>query len=331
VTTEGQVAIRAEALVRRFGEFTAVERLTFDVTSGEVFGLLGGNGSGKTTTIRMLTGILPPTSGRAFVGGLDVVLDPLAVRSHLGYVAQKVSLYPNLSIAENVRFYGGIYGLSRTEVRARASELAPRLGLERTDQAALAHDLPPGIRQRVAVLVALLHRPRVLFLDEPTASVDLVNRRDLFDLMHDLAREGLAVLLTSHNIDEMERCDRLGFIDRGQMIVSGNADELKESLLGGRRFAIVLRGKDPAAVGLAFREAALAVEQEEPEASGKLHVITKGEGDEKRMHQVLSQLAGVRIHYAPPTLESVLLKELARRRRASHKIGQHGALAAEGS
>src|SRR5207237_1290477 len=148
-------AIVCAGLVRRFGDFTAVAGLSMEVRAGEVFGLLGANGSGKSTTIRMLTGILPPTEGRAAVAGVDVVASPLEVREKIGYVAQKVSLYPNLRLDENVAFYGGIYGLSRGAVRERTAELAPRLGLDRTDGRTLARDLPAGVRQRLAILLAL--------------------------------------------------------------------------------------------------------------------------------------------------------------------------------
>jgi ABC-2 type transport system ATP-binding protein len=315
--------IVAERLVRRFGTFTAVDGISFDVRSGEVFGLLGGNGSGKTTTIRMLTGIMPPTSGRAIVAGVDVVADPLSVRSRLGYVAQKVSLYPNLTMLENIEFYGGIYGLRPREVRARAAEIAPRVGLEKGDSRVFASELAPGVRQRLAFLIALLHQPKVLLLDEPTASVNLLNRRELFVLMHELARSGIAVLLTSHHVDEMERCHRLAFVDKGKMIALGRNDELKQSILGGQRYAIdPIRQADSSPLRSRLTEAGFRLEEHPKERTPNrtVHVIVPTEREAKRLHQTVAEL-DVNIQLSPPTLESVLLEDVRRRRRATDKFG----------
>jgi ABC-2 type transport system ATP-binding protein len=218
-------------LVRRFGAFTAVDRLSLTIAAGEVFGLLGANGSGKSTTIRMLTGILAPTAGTIAIDGVDVVRDPDAARARMGYVAQKVSLYPNLRVAENVEFYGGIYGVAGAALRSRVAECAPWLGLDAADMRVMARALPAGARQRLAILVALLHRPRVVFLDEPTAGVDFGHRRALFDLLHRLAADGLTLVVTSHHLDEMERCSRLAFLDRGGLVATGTPDGLRASLV----------------------------------------------------------------------------------------------------
>jgi drug efflux transport system ATP-binding protein len=217
-------------LVRRFGFFTAVEGLSLTIAAGEVFGLLGANGSGKSTTIRMLTGLLAPTAGTITIDGVDVVRDPAAARARIGYVAQKVSLYPNLRVAENVEFYGGIYGVTPRALRDRVAECAPWLGLDTTDMRVLARELPAGARQRLAILLALLHRPRVVFLDEPTAGVDFGHRRALFDLLHRLADDGLTLIVTSHHLDEMERCSRLAFLDRGALVAIGTPNDLRTSL-----------------------------------------------------------------------------------------------------
>jgi ABC-2 type transport system ATP-binding protein len=324
-------AVLCEGLVRRFGAFTAVDGLSLETRAGEVFGLLGANGSGKSTTIRMLTGILPPTEGRVVVAGVDVVADPLGVREKIGYVAQKVSLYPNLRLAENVEFYGGIYGLSAAEVRERTRTIAPRLGLDRADGRALARDLPAGVRQRLAILLALLHAPGVIFLDEPTAGVDLANRRDLFDLMHELARDGISLFLTSHHLDEMERCDRLAFIDRGTLLGVGSADELKESLAGGRRYAVFGgEGESPAAVAGALGAAGFKFEPADDAHRGATFVLVRDEAEELRLAGMVGRGTGRRLHFAPPTLEAVFGRTVADRRRASAD-GLRRAAAGEGA
>jgi ABC-2 type transport system ATP-binding protein len=313
-------AIACERLVRRFGAFTAVDGVTFDVAAGEVFGLLGANGSGKSTTIRMLTGILPPTSGGVRVDGVDVVADPLAIRDRLGYVPQKVSLYGNLTVAENVLFYGGIYGLARAGIRARELAIAPDLGLERQDRAALARDLPAGVRQRVAILLALLHEPRILFLDEPTAGVDLANRRDLFDLMHRLAAAGMAILVTSHHLDEMERCDRLAFIDHGRLLAAADPDEVKAALDGGRRYAArAAPGEDPAPLAARLADAGFRVEVAGPELPGAVYAIVGGDAERARLDAVLAAAGLAPAHAAPPSLEAVFGRAVGARRRASRE------------
>jgi ABC-type multidrug transport system ATPase subunit len=315
-----ETAILCERLVRRFGSFTAVDRLSFEVRAGEVFGLLGANGSGKSTTIRMLTGILPPTEGKVVVAGIDVVADPLAVRSSIGYVAQKVSLYPNLRVHENIAFYGGIYGLSPARIRERAEELGPRLGLSPADRRVLARDLPAGVRQRLAILLALLHRPRVIFLDEPTAGVDLANRRDLFDLMHELAEEGMALLVTSHHLDEMERCRRLALIDRGRLLGIGSTDELKESLGGGRRYAVVPPPGGPAGEALVATLLACGLRAERPDPShaGAAFVWAAGDREEDRLRATVAAQGGIwQVFLSPPPLESVFSKVVRERRRLS--------------
>ena len=235
--TGTRATVLCRDVVRRFGAFTAVDRLSLTIAAGEVFGLLGANGSGKSTTIRMLTGILAPTAGRIVIDGVDVVRRPAAARARIGYVAQKVSLYPNLRVAENIEFYGGIYGVAGAALKSRVAECAPWLGLDPADMRLLARTLPAGARQRLAILLALLHRPRVVFLDEPTAGVDFGHRRALFDLLHRLAADGLTLVVTSHHIDEMERCSRLALLDRGGLVALGTPAGLRTSLAAtpGRR------------------------------------------------------------------------------------------------
>jgi ABC-2 type transport system ATP-binding protein len=218
-------AIDIRALRKAFGQLVAVEGLTLSVKRGEVFGLLGPNGSGKTTTIRMLCGLLTPTSGTATVAGCDVVKDSEAVRRRLGYMSQKYGLYDDLTVRENIEFYGGIYGLSGKQVAARIQVLIAELGLEgRVHQ--FAGTLSGGWKQRLALACATAHEPPVLFLDEPTAGVDPASRRRFWQIIHTLAQRGTTILVTTHYMDEAARCDRLAFMSGGHLIALGTPDEV---------------------------------------------------------------------------------------------------------
>ncbi|MBI3758110.1 MAG: ABC transporter ATP-binding protein [Deltaproteobacteria bacterium] len=230
--------IEVENLTRRFGAFTAVDHVTFQVQRGEVFGFLGSNGSGKSTTIRMLCGLLAPTEGGARVAGLDVSTQASQIRTRIGYMSQKVSLYANLTVQENVRFFGGLYGLAATPLAARRSELFPRLSLggqERT----LVRELPSGIKQRIALACSLLHDPDIVFLDEPTAGVDLINRHVFWDLIRELAAEGKTLFVTTHYLDEMEHAHHVGFIDQGKLIGFDSPLGLKMAFVGGYRVRLL--------------------------------------------------------------------------------------------
>jgi len=219
-------AIRTEALRKVFGTVAAVEGLDLTVDRGEVFGLLGPNGSGKTTTIRMLTGLMAPSSGRATVDGVDVTVAPEQVRRRIGYMSQRFGLYDDLTIHENMRFYASVYGL-RGDARARRiDELVAELGFgERLHQ--MAGTLSGGWKQRLALACATAHRPRVLFLDEPTAGVDPAARRQFWDLIYEFAARGITILVTTHYMDEAERCHRLAFLSRGHLIAVGTAEEVR--------------------------------------------------------------------------------------------------------
>jgi len=219
-------AIHCEGLRKVFGHLAAVQGLDLTVARGEVFGLLGPNGSGKTTTIRMLTGLMAPTSGRATVDGVDVTEAPEQVRRRIGYMSQRFGLYDDLTVEENMRFYASVYGL-RGEGRARRlEELVAELGLgERLHQ--MAGTLSGGWKQRLALACATAHRPRVLFLDEPTAGVDPAARRQFWDLIYAYARQGITILVTTHYMDEAERCHRLAFLSRGHLIALGTAEEVR--------------------------------------------------------------------------------------------------------
>ena len=220
------LAIEAHDLTRRFGTFTAVDRVTFDVHAGEVFGFLGANGAGKTTAIRMLTGLLAPSGGTARVAGHDVATQSEAVKRAIGYMSQRFSLYDDLTARENVELYGGIYDLTSREIRERGTAIFERLGL--TDSAATrVRDIPLGWKQKLALSVALLHRPRVVFLDEPTSGVDPIVRRQFWEMIYEAAHAGTTVFVTTHYMDEAEYCDRISIMVAGKIEALGTPAELK--------------------------------------------------------------------------------------------------------
>ena len=223
--TGADPAIHVRGLRKEFGELVAVDGLDLDVRRGEVFGLLGPNGSGKTTTIRMLTGLMAPTGGTAEVAGVDVIADPEQARRRIGYMSQRFGLYEDLTVAENLRFYAGLYGLRGSEGRERIAAQLAELGLvERARQ--LVGTLSGGWKQRVALACATTHRPALVFLDEPTAGVDPLSRREFWERIGVLARHGTTCLVTTHYMDEAERCERLAFIARGRLIAVGTPAEI---------------------------------------------------------------------------------------------------------
>jgi ABC-2 type transport system ATP-binding protein len=227
VRSAASAVIAARELTRTFGAFTAVDHITFDVASGEVFGFLGANGAGKTTAIRILTGLLAPTSGSAHVAGFDVYTQVEAIKRHIGYMSQRFSLYEDLTVRENIRLYGGIYDLSATQIRERTSQMLERLGLERSVDTQV-RALPLGWRQKLAFSVALLHEPSIVFLDEPTSGVDPVTRRQFWELIYDTAARGTTVFVTTHYMDEAEYCDRISIMVAGRIEALGAPAELKE-------------------------------------------------------------------------------------------------------
>jgi ABC-2 type transport system ATP-binding protein len=228
------VAVEIRGLTRRFGSLTAVRDLTLRIDQGEVFGLLGPNGSGKTTTIRMLCGLLAPSAGTASVAGVEITTAPEQVKLRIGYMSQRFGLYDDLTVAENLAFYGGIYGLRGSAARARTAEVVAFLGIgARLGQ--LAGELSGGWKQRLALGCALLHRPAVLFLDEPTAGVDPAARRNFWRAINNLAHGGTTVLLTTHYMDEAERCGRLAMLSGGHLIALGTPAEVAAQVGGGGR------------------------------------------------------------------------------------------------
>ena len=220
-------AIRVRELTRRFGAFTAVDRVSFDVREGEIFGFLGSNGAGKSTTIRMLCGLLQPTEGSATVGGIDVGRDPEGVKRRIGYMSQRFSLYALLTVGQNIRFYGGIYGLRGEAFERRRRFVLEMAGLAGREDT-LTRDLAAGWRQRLALGCAILHEPPIIFLDEPTGGVDPLSRRRFWRLIDELSRSGVTVLVTTHYLDEAEYCHRIALIHAGRMSALGTPDELKQ-------------------------------------------------------------------------------------------------------
>jgi len=238
-----EAAIDVRGLTRRFGEFVAVDNVSFAVGRGEIFGFLGSNGAGKSTTIRMLCGLLKPTSGTALVGGLDVTRDPEGVKTRIGYMSQRFSLYELLTVDQNIRFFGGVYGLDARRLAERRRfviEMAGLAGRETT----LARDLAGGWRQRLALGCAILHQPAILFLDEPTGGVDPLSRRQFWRLIDTLSQSGVTVLVTTHYLDEAERCHRVALIHAGRLAAIGTTSEVKR-VFDGRP---ILEIRTPAAV-----------------------------------------------------------------------------------
>ncbi len=219
-------AIHTEKLTKRFGAFVAVDSLTFDVHEGEIFGFLGANGAGKTTAMRMLCGLSRPTSGSATVAGLDLATQTEKIKKQIGYMSQKFSLYDDLTVIENIRFFGGIYGLSLGQLRRKTDELISRLGME-AESHLMVKALPLGWKQKLSFSVSILHEPRIVFLDEPTSGVDPVTRRQFWDLIYDAADQGITVFLTTHYLDEAEYCNRISIMVDGRIEALGTPEQLK--------------------------------------------------------------------------------------------------------
>jgi ABC-type multidrug transport system ATPase subunit len=220
------IAIRADGIGKKFGALTAVSDVSFTIEEGEIFGFLGPNGSGKSTMIRILCGLLQPTSGRAELDGLDVVEQTEEIKKRIGYMSQRFSLYEDLTAEENIDFYGAIYGLTRAELAARRRAVAALVGLDdRLDQ--MAATLSGGYKQRLALACSLLHQPKILFLDEPTAGIDPVARREIWDLLFRLAAEGTTLFVTTHYMDEAERCSQVAYIYLAKLIAIGRPQDLK--------------------------------------------------------------------------------------------------------
>ncbi len=233
----GDTAVTVKELYKKFGDFNAVDGISFEVKKGSIFGFLGPNGAGKSTTIKMLCGLLTPTSGYGFIGGLDIMKDSAAIKKSIGYMSQKFSLYDDLSVIENIRFFGSLYGLYGSVLEER-SVMALKLADLENRRTAITQTLPGGIKQRLALGCAILHKPRFLFLDEPTSGVDPISRRNFWDVIHEFAASGITVFVTTHYMEEAEYCDHLVLIYKGRIVTSGTPAELKASGAGRDIFKI---------------------------------------------------------------------------------------------
>jgi ABC-2 type transport system ATP-binding protein len=312
-------AVRVHELSKRFGDFVAVDRVSFEVAPGEVFGFLGSNGAGKSTTIRMLCGLLAPSSGLAEVQGVDVAKHPEEVKRRIGYMSQRFSLYEDLTVAANLRFFGGVYGLRGAALSEREAWAVHMAGLEGMESR-LTGTLPGGWKQRLALACSVLHAPRVLFLDEPTSGVDPISRRRFWRLIDDMAADGVTVFVTTHYLDEAEHCARLALIHAGRLDALGTVSELKQVFAG--RAVLEVQAPRPA-------EAldVLAREDWALEASmfgTRLHVIVRdAEAGRARIEALLAEQGNLPCAVARilPSLEDVFIHHIeesdARRQAAA--------------
>jgi ABC-2 type transport system ATP-binding protein len=246
--TNGENSVVVEHLVKRFGDFVAVDDISFEARKGEIFGFLGPNGAGKSTTIRVLCGLLVPTSGRAQVAGLDVATQSELIRQRIGYMSQKFSLYNDLRVVENLQFFAGLYSVPPSEIPARMAWAIHMAGLDGREKA-ITGSLPAGWKQRLALGCAVLHKPPIVFLDEPTSGVDPVSRQQFWELIHQMVAEGVTVFVTTHYMDEAEYCNRLVMIDRGKIVAMGTPTELKRTSMRGQ---LLLVECEPLGPGLAI-------------------------------------------------------------------------------
>ncbi|HTL61026.1 MAG TPA: ABC transporter ATP-binding protein [Nitrospira sp.] len=295
----------ARGLIKRFGDFVAVDGISLEARKGEIVGFLGPNGAGKSTTIRMLCGLLRPSGGQALVAGYDVAKDPERVRQRIGYMSQKFSLYNDLQVIENIRFFASLYAVSSSQLRERESWVLAMAGL-RGRESALTGTLPTGWKQRLALGCAVLHRPPILFLDEPTSGVDPISRRQFWELIHSMAAEGVTVLVTTHYMDEAEYCNRLVLIFQGRVVASGSPSELKQHAMSGD---LLLVESEPLA-------SALELLQQRPEVKdaavfgNTLHVVVQDARTAMpRLRAYLSQhgVTVTKTESIRPTLEDVFV------------------------
>ena len=277
------LAIEVRGLTRRFGAFVAVNNLSFGVERGEIFGFLGSNGAGKSTTIRMLCGLLRPSAGTATVGGVDVARNPEGVKHRIGYMSQRFSLYELLTVDQNIRFFGGLYGLEGERLATRRAFVIEMAGL-RGRESTLARDLAGGWRQRLALGCAILHEPPILFLDEPTGGVDPLSRRQFWRLIDNLSQGGVTVLVTTHYLDEAERCHRVALIHAGELAAIGTPAEVKSVFAG--RPILEIRSPDPVAIMRAL-DAMAEVEKTSLFGTAVHAILRSGEIPAARIEQQL--------------------------------------------
>ena len=299
------ISVSVEQLTKRFGNFTAVDAISFEARRGEIFGFLGPNGAGKSTTIRILCGLLAPTSGRASVAGLDVATQPEQIRQRIGYMSQKFSLYNDLRVNENLEFFGGLYSVPATELPARMAWAVHMAGLQGRERS-MTGALPVGWKQRLALGCAVLHRPPVVFLDEPTSGVDPVSRRQFWELIQDMAREGNTVFVTTHYMDEAEYCNRLVLIDRGRIVAMGTPTELKRNFMKGE---LLLVECEPLGPGLAALREVPGVADAAVFGRGLHAVVADARASAEPVRRALEarQVQVERVEPIPASLEDVFV------------------------
>jgi ABC-2 type transport system ATP-binding protein len=315
-------AIEVRSLTKKFGDFTAVDAVTFEVGRGVIFGFLGANGAGKSTTIRMLCGLLDPTSGTAAVGGFDIRRQPERIKRVIGYMSQKFSLYEDLTVAENIRFFGGVYGLQRQAVDSRMAWILEMAGLKGREQS-LTRTLSVGWKQRLALGCAIIHEPRIVFLDEPTGGVDPGSRRRFWGLINELSEAGVTVFVTTHYLDEAEYCNDIRLIHAGRIVGGGSPQELKTKYI---RNPILEVSCDRVVE-------ALELLQKEPwvlETSifgTSLHVSVADEAEGGRLIRRRLEQAGMavgRVDRITPSLEDVFIQRIEEQVRDERPGGEEG-------
>jgi drug efflux transport system ATP-binding protein len=310
---ESLPAINVHELTKRFGDFTAVNSINFQVRHGEIFGFLGPNGSGKTTTIRMMLGLMKPSSGSVEVLGMNSGSDARQIRPRVGYMSQRFSLYNDLTVLQNLNFYGAAYGLSNSDLQTRIKEALSMAGLEGREKAK-TRDLSGGWRQRLALSASILHRPEVLFLDEPTAGVDPLSRRAFWDLLYKLIAEGITVFVTTHYMDEAEHCHRLAFIQHGNLIAYGTSEEIKNKMMRGEVLELEPSDAPGAVKVLRAAQANQTLPIEEVELYGALvHIVAPDIKKHQRAIERELGRAGIRAEHLSiiePSLEDVFISAM---------------------
>jgi len=305
--------IIVENLTKRFGNFTAVDHVSFSVKRGQVYGWLGPNGAGKTTTIRMLLGLLKPTEGSCRVLGYDPATQAKAMQAHVGYMSQLFTLYNDLTAAENIRFYGQAYGLNRRELRRRRAEIIQMAGLHGRENV-LTANLSGGWKQRLALGCAIVHNPQVIFLDEPTAGVDPISRRQFWDLIYTMANEGVTILVTTHYMDEAELCQRVGFISEGRLVALDTPERLKQTQMRGHVLEIDCAASETAMRVLqAARQSEKLPLDEVALYGAQIHAIVPDAEAFKKPLKMLLESQGIEVNtieWVAPTLEDVFISSV---------------------
>ncbi|HLO30876.1 MAG TPA: ABC transporter ATP-binding protein [Anaerolineales bacterium] len=309
-----QPAIIVEDLTKNFGEFSAVDHVSFSVNEGEIFGWLGPNGAGKTTTIRMLLGLMKPTSGRALVLGYDPARETKIMQAQVGYMSQQFTLYQELTAQENIRFYGEVYGLSSLVLKQRQAELLRMAGLQE-HASVLTRNLSGGWKQRLALGCAIVHRPRVVFLDEPTAGVDPISRREFWELIYSMAKQGVTVLVTTHYMDEAELCQRVGFISQGRLVALDSPARLKQTQMRGRVLEINSAFPDRVMSVLKAAQQSGALPLQEVALYGaQIHAVLPADEQHRQAIRQTLEALGIPIttlEWIEPTLEDVFISAVS--------------------